>query len=56
MSLFSLVDIRHVPTVGGEIPRESHLNTNVSEMLNTGLLFVFLFFLVFIPFCFGGDG
>lgn len=43
MSLFGLVDIRHTPTVGGEIPRESHLNANVSEMLNADLLFVFLF-------------
>lgn len=51
MSLF-VVEIRHVPSVGGGILWKSNLNANVPEMLNTGLLFVCLF-LVFIPFKFG---
>lgn len=44
MSLFSLVDIKHIPTTGEEIPRESHMNANISEMLTIGLWFFFFFF------------
>lgn len=55
MSLFSLVDIKHIPTIGEEIPRESHMNANISEMLTIGLWF-FFFFLVSVLFCFGTRG
>ena len=44
MSLFSLVDIKHIPTIGEEIPRESHMNANISEMLTIGLWVFFFFF------------
>ena len=54
MSLFSLVDIKHIPTIGEEIPRESHMNANISEMLSIALCF-FFFFLVSV-FCFGRHG
>ena len=54
MSLFSLVDIKHIPTVGEEIPRESHMNANISEMLTIGC--VFFFFLVSVLFCLGTRG
>lgn len=43
MSLFSLTDLKHIPTIGEEIPRESHLNASISEMLTTGLCSFFFF-------------
>ena len=46
MSLFSLTDLKHIPTIGEEIPRESHLNASISEMLTTGLCSFFFFFSV----------
>ena len=48
MSLFSLVDIKHIPTIGEEIPRESHMNANISEMLSIALCFFFFFIVCFL--------
>lgn len=54
MSLFSLVDIKHIPIIEEEIPRKSHMNANISEMLTIGLCS--FFFLESVLFCFGRRG